>query len=433
MKKIARFLRQNGLILLLSLLAWQFGHQKNRWPELLFGYDAEGYYMYLPAVFIAGGFDKYDPASPDGYFPKRLDGQYFTKYTCGVALLQAPFFFAAKTLHTLQHGNPGDGRGVIYGRAVLLAAAFYAFLGLFFLQKILVRAGIRPGWRVLILVGLFWGTNWLFYATRAPGHSHVYSAFLMAVFCWLLPVFWGKPTWRNSFLMGLVLGWLVLIRPTNALVALVFLFYGISKWADFQSKWLLIKGNWQKIPAFALAAALPWIPQMIYWKQVTGRWLLDSYDEERFEFWKNPKIGMVLFDFQNGLFVYSPVLLLAVAALLFDWKRNVANSRAVLLTLAAATYLYASWWLWYFGGAFGHRCYVDWLPLLALPMGLFFQNNVAKWPRVARFSMVVAVLLMVYFTVGLTCIYEWPWERPAFSWAKLGEAIWSILPPWSVK
>ena len=59
--------------------------------------DAEGYYMYLPAVFIYGGFEDIPVRTTGQFFRYEATNKYFTKYTCGVALMQLPFFFLSAT------------------------------------------------------------------------------------------------------------------------------------------------------------------------------------------------------------------------------------------------------------------------------------------------------------------------------------------------
>lgn len=54
--------------------------------------DGEGYYVYLPSVFIFHDFVK-DAVRDTGYIKAFQDtGKIFSKYTCGVAILEMPFF-----------------------------------------------------------------------------------------------------------------------------------------------------------------------------------------------------------------------------------------------------------------------------------------------------------------------------------------------------
>ena len=63
-------------------------------PQSVIWSDAEGYYMYLPALLIIGDFHKIPERS---VWPQRNEkGEMMIKYTCGVALFEAPFFLVTK-------------------------------------------------------------------------------------------------------------------------------------------------------------------------------------------------------------------------------------------------------------------------------------------------------------------------------------------------
>ena len=62
-------------------------------PGNLIWSDMEGYYTYLPSVFIYGDFVK-DAVKDTNYIRPYKDTQkIYSKYTCGVAMLEMPFFF----------------------------------------------------------------------------------------------------------------------------------------------------------------------------------------------------------------------------------------------------------------------------------------------------------------------------------------------------
>ena len=48
--------------------------------------------------------------------------------------------------------------------------------------------------------------------------------------------------------------------------------------------------------------------------------------------------------------------------------------------LAVHTYVIASWWDWQFGASYGHRGFVDVLPLLALGLAAFFEWSATASP-----------------------------------------------------
>src|SRR6266702_4467683 len=96
--------------------------------------DGEGYYLYLPAVFIHHDLtmqwtrplqNKADPPDPatgewHGITPYR-NGVYLNKYTIGQAILWTPFFIVAHLL-TIVTGRPATGFTGWYQAAVGFAA-----------------------------------------------------------------------------------------------------------------------------------------------------------------------------------------------------------------------------------------------------------------------------------------------------------------------
>jgi len=65
--------------------------------------DSEGYYKYLPGLFILQDFHKMDAGS---VWPNLNDkGEYVIKYTCAVAYFELPFFGIAYFLNQLKKGN----------------------------------------------------------------------------------------------------------------------------------------------------------------------------------------------------------------------------------------------------------------------------------------------------------------------------------------
>jgi hypothetical protein len=158
---------------------------------------------------------------------------------------------------------------------------------------------------------------------------------------------------------------------------------------------------------------------------MTGKWLYYSYDGEGFVYWKNPKILAVLADTQNGLFVYSPVLLLSVAAMFMSPKDKRTQVLGIATTFWLATYMFASWWVWNFGAAYGHRCYIEYFPLFAFPLAVFIEKIRAKG-TIHAIVLTPLLMLFVLYSVGLTRIndkngiwcgdkWRWNWQL----WAKM--------------
>jgi len=419
------------------LLRWYFpvliaftifaGFNKHRNPEEIFSSDPEGYYMYLAAPFFSGGFDHYESKI---YLPYPGTDKVFTKYTYGTALLEAPFVFVAQLIYRLKEGDQDtNGRSPIHGKGLMFAYFFYSLASLWLLRRFLEKR-FDPVWVMVALCGLYLGTNWFFYTYKEPGTSHIPSLFVLS--CWLIfvPKLYREPSARNFVLAGLIFGLTCLIRPTNSMAIFYLLFaeFKAPNGGTLRERALFFVKNVQFLPHFSIVLLLVWIPQFWYWHYATGHWFLWSYGEEGFVNWRSPKILNVLFDVQNGLFVYAPILFFPLIGLMRGIWQKQREDIGIFGLLSIMTYLFASWWIWSFGGAYGHRCYVDWMCFLSLPFCWFLQDMVAPAPRLMRAMVLAGILFLMYLSVGMSYLYQWPWEGPEWTWQKLFGILQQLLP-----
>ncbi len=414
--------------LLLALFTIFAGLKIQKYPDLIFQGDAEGYYMYIAAPFFNGGF-AFCKSTDNLYTPLPGSDKVFTKYTYGTALLEAPFVVVAHFIYIIKEGkHESHGRLPIHGMGVLFAFMFYSLASLWMLRRFLERK-FDPTWVMVALCGLYLGTNWIYYTVKEPGNSHIPSLFIIT--CWLVfvPKLFREPSAKNFALAGLILGLTCLIRPTNC-VAILYLFFAefnAPNGGSFRERWQFAQKHWFLIPLSVVSMIFVWLPQMDYWHYTSGKWLYYSYNEEGFINWKSPKILNVLFDVQNGLLVYAPILFLPLIGLIWGIWQKKREAIGIFAMLSLLTYLFASWWTWSFGGAYGHRCYVDWMGFLSLPFCWFLQEMVAPLPRARKFVLVLMVCL-IYLSLGLGYLYQWPWEHPVWTWQKLFETMGRLLP-----
>ena len=390
--------------------------------------DSEGYYMYLPAIFILKDVHKIPSGS---VLPQMNDkGEYVIKYTCGVAMMELPFFLVAKWYYQVSGKDWKDYFNLHYMRAMALSGYFYGFLGLFFLAAALRRtfSEIVVAWTIL---SVFLGTNLFHYLIRAMTMSHAYSFCLFAIIAWLLPLIYQKPTFGKALFLGIITGLCILIRPTNCLILLFILLYDIYTMSALRLRLMFLKEHFIKIVVASIAAALVFIPQCIYWYEMTGNFIQYSYANESFTFWQRPKISAVLLDTQNGLFIYSPMAFLMCVGLLIGIEKQRYQGLSLSLIFCISTYLFASWWAWWFGGAFGHRCYVDFYALLAIPLAGFYSRTLQLRSSLLKVIVILVSIFLMYYGVKMSFLHsrlpgpwdgaDWRWNLEKIFW------VWSYL------
>ncbi len=375
--------------------------------------DQEGYYIYLPAVFVHGGFEGL--YCYNGCTTISTDGSEhtFTKYTYGVALMEMPFFLVAHALSPLLEYSQ-NGRSLPYVWAILIAAIVYMLGGLYILHKLLKELHFSKFISMLVPVGLLLGTNLFFYTFREAGMSHVYSFFLVSVLTYAShrKSSSGGAIW--NVLTTLPLALIILIRPTNAIAVLIPILWGTDlRGIAIRIKAFLQDERW--IFGLAFWILILAIPQIIYWKSVTGEFIFYSYGSEGFSNWNSPKMLQVLFSHQNGWLVYSPLALLGLAGIGMLAKKQPKHWLMPSVVLLLATYIFGSWWAWWFGGAYGHRCFVDFLPVLAFPAAVAVRH-VIQLGKPVRVAVGLAALLAVFVNVRMSDIYHGMWDGPGWTW-----------------
>ncbi|MCK9451511.1 MAG: hypothetical protein M0Q90_07450 [Bacteroidales bacterium] len=345
----------------------------NRWKtdRGLVIHDVTSYYSYLPAVIIHGDLKfRFLDDDPD-FFKVRIansktpEGGHYQKMTMGLAFLYLPFFLLGH-LYAWISGVEMNGYSLPYMFFLQFAALFYVLAALFVLRKILLKlVSDKLAALVILVIGL--GTNLFFYTTLEAAMSHAFN-FSLFIFFITLTIRWHeKPKLKNSILIGLAIGLITLIRPTNALLVLFFLLYDYQNFKHQISK---LFGQWKLLLIITLFGFLVVVPQLLFWKINTGHWIFYSYGKEGF-FFDKPQIWCGLFSYRKGWLIYTPVMVFALAGIFMLRKQFKAFWLPILVFVVVNLYVIFSWWDWSYGGSFSARPMIDSYGLMAIPLAAF--------------------------------------------------------------
>ena len=375
--------RLSNLALLLIAVVWGVLMVHWRWQgtdgegwRWVVRSDVKGYQGYLKALLITHDLGQ---ETPDPDYLHRTPTGSLNKYFAGTSVLMLPWF-------TVGHGwalltdAPRDGLSAPYQKALSLGGVVHGLLGLWLLGGLLVRMRVSDGLAAFLLLVLAFGTQLLQYAVMQPGWTHVHSFLLFTLF---LRLAWGlderSPTWR-IVATGAVLGLIVLVRPTNGLVLLALpVLWGSGTAARALG---LITQRPLAGCAAVLGALIMVGLQPLLWKLQTGNWWEWSYRGEGFH-WGRPEVFNVLFSWWKGLFVWTPVMFVALLAAVSLVRRDPWRGIGALGYWAVVTYVISAWWIWYYGGGFGHRAFVEHYAVFVLPLGLVLQQASPAWRRSA--------------------------------------------------
>lgn len=364
-------------LLIISLLISIFNIKFWKQEGQVIKWDIIEYYGYLPSTFIYHDLTLSYTQTPGIDWGKRIwaltapNGKYVFKMTMGMSVMYAPFFGLA---HAYSHafGYPADGYSSPYKFALLMSSVFYLFFGLYYLRKLLLMYfnDIVTSLTMIMIVA---GTNFWYYASFEAPMSHAYSFSLITIFIWLTIKFYQKPKWNIAIGLGLLYGLISLIRPSNAIVALIFILWDLSSWAKLKERLIFFFKNFHLLVLLAICSFIIWTPQFLYWHKQAGHWLYFSYAENGAFYFSHPQIINGLFSYRKGWFLYSPIMLVAVLSipLCVKYARPVVTPLIIFLPLNI--YIIFSWWCWWYGGCYGQRSFIDTFALMAFPLAACLQ------------------------------------------------------------
>lgn len=403
-------------------------------------WDVTGYYIYLPATFIYDDLtvqnkqwvddiiEKYKPSATFYQAVKQPDGRWVMRYTSGLALINAPFFFAAHGYAGLA-GYPQDGFSPPYQWGMVIGALFYTLLGLWLCRKLLLRF-FDDKLTALLLALLVVGTNYYQITVFAGTIPHNYLFTLYVVLLLNTIKWYENPTFTSAFLIGLMTGLIALIRPNELVVIFIPLLWGITGFnKTIIEKLQLVFKKFGHVIVLGIGVFLGGCVQLIYWKYATGHWLYYSYQDPGVGFdLKSPHTVDFLFSYRKGWFVYTPIMLLAVLGFISLFKQNRKLFWGFTAYFIINLYIASSWSVWWYaGGSYSSRSMVSSYGLMLLPLGYLLQSLT----QTKRLKMVTYTLLGAM--VALNVFQTWQFKVKILDGERITKAYyWRVFGKTSV-
>jgi hypothetical protein len=240
----------------------------------------------------------------------------------------------------------------------------------------------------------------------------------------VLTKWYDRPDWKNSLLTGFLYGLIVLIRPSNVLLLIPVLFWEVGSLEQLKERLRFFLRHSPLVLILVAAFLLPWIPQFLYWKKVTGMFIYNSYSEVGSAFYfGNPHILDFLISYRKGWFVYTPLMLFAVLGFIPLYRVNRGLFFPLAVYLIAVIYVLSSWWSWWYGGCFGMRSMVDMYGLLTIPLAALLLTAAHQW--LSRRIIIAAVFS---FLVFLNIFQSYQYRAVLIHWVGMTKkSYWTIF------
>lgn len=376
--------------------------------------DSLYYYAYTRSIVIDHDIDFTNEAfHPLLGFPNPAEisqntGKITNKFSPGTALFWIPGMVVGQGVSLLGNMVSGSELFVLNGSGVLsqffvgVSAVLFSILGLWFVYQTLLEF-VSKKLAGLSVVLLFLTTQIFYYTTMDPLNSHSISFLLSAILLYqLTKILQSHTTWQKVIPMGVIAGFLVLVRNQDVVVILPILLALIL----VKKEPLLHKVNW--LTLFSGSAFCVFSVQL--YTTITLFGVLGSPYLIRGEklSWLQPDFYRVLFTLENGLFFFAPVLFFAVGMLIRYLVSNIQKTKKhedslvpvlafiALITFIFQLYVVASWGPEIIGGPYGSRMFVSVLPHLSIGIALLLQSLVEKL-RAKQFMVFFITISIVLF------------------------------------
>jgi hypothetical protein len=249
--------------------------------------------------------------------------------------------------------------------------------------------------------------------------THPASFCLIAMFIWFALKWHHRRRLKTAIVLGLLMGIIALIRPTNALIAVVFIFLEVINYQDLKGRVLLFWRYKIQLMVIILCSILVWVPQFLFWKYSTGQWFYFSYVDEGF-FFSNPQIFNGLFSYRKGWLLYTPLMTLSIVGLFFTYKNNKNWIVSMGIFIPLNVYIIYSWWCWWYGGSFGSRPMIDSYALMAISLASFYHfiDTLRNYYR-------IAMIVVVTFGISLNLFQTYQSRSCLHFDSMTKEAYWS--------
>lgn len=325
------------------------------------GGDGNDYYSYLMSIFIDKNLGHQD-TSP--WFVIQTPTGTINVHMIGVSLMLLPFFLIGLLWSNIG-GYDINGISEPFQKMISIGALFYLMMGLYFIRRILLKQNYSEKTVAIVLLLIFSGTNLLNYAINEPTMSHVYSFALIAAFLYGTFKMMTQPSAKNFIFTAIVSALIVLIRPTNILIVFIIPLW-FKSWNEFTSaiKNIYIQHKVKVIVAKLVFFGVLFL-QSIVWFFQNGKLLQWSYKDNGMYLF-SPNTIKMLFGFNAGFFIYTPLCLLLLFGLFPMYKDNRYHFMVLSLFFLFTFYFLSCHWAYTYFDGLSIRALVDFLPVFAI-------------------------------------------------------------------
>lgn len=374
------------------------------WSGPEFRGDSGAYFAYLRSAAFDSDLDFANEWEAWGYREPAVTptGLRRNVQSAGPALLWSPFFAAAHlyvvTDRALGSGrHAADGYSAPYVRSAALGTITIALGGAWLLVHALART-VGMAAAILAVAGGIVTSPILYYIFVLPTMAHGATFGVAAALVWAWERARRAPSLRAWVALGGLVGLVALLRWQAAAYVLLVLPLagaGLAR-GVVRPAWLM---------AAAGAALIAFIPQMVVWKALFGRFFTLPQGPG-FMDWSSPHLLDTLISADHGLFSWTPAMILGLVGLMAGLRAQPLLHGGALLVFAATAWVNGGVFDWAAGDAFGARRFDLVVPLMAVGLGAFIAGSAGALARRPLMAPALLLLLLGLWNVGFILVFR---------------------------
>lgn len=389
-------------------------------------------------------------------------GEYTVVYPPGTAIFNLPGQFIANlfendsaTIYT-DYFKATNGHTLAEGFAFLITANIVGLLTLVLLYKTLKSLTNDKKIAVISTTISYIASYAIWYVMLSPSFTHTYELFGVTLATYGIVKYELMSKTREidnkkilskyAMLSGIGIGIATLCRPVLGVFGIgivLYYFFQLIKSiifdlktstkivenkelsGDLRNEESRIKTmlNRYKPFVFFILGGIPSAILLFWYNYVSyGKLIASGYNESRgetfqFEEWNGLKI---LFSFERGWFIYSPVFFLGVIGLIFLWRKSKFLSIYSLTSIFSLVLIYGFWPAWWAGGSYGHRFMIPAMPFAALGLGYLLKyikdkNTIIGLKIIVKTKIIninlskviySLIIILTFWSLTLTLLYR---------------------------
>ncbi len=324
-----------------------------------------------------------------------LDDHLYSRKGIGMSLLLVPLVWLGRNIP----GLGGATSALLFNSMVTATSAALLFL---------TARQLGYGEHQALTAGLVFGLATLAWPYAKTCFSEPLAGLCLLAAFWAALHFSAHGSYAAAAISGIALTLAVATRYANVVMVLLFgAFLTYRAWQQIvSSRQWSISTLWCVMGAFVLPLAIGAALLIIYNTARYGNPLDTGYlAEERFDGNWLQGIAGLLISPGRGLFLYAPVLLLALPAAPAFWRRHRSTAMLAYAIVLGHVLLYGKWFMWHGGYAWGPRFMLPAVPFLVLgllPAIIWAQRSV-RWRGIFAALVILSGVIQV---LGLSVHFE---------------------------